>query len=50
MQKREVGTPVGANNLWIGCHALAEEAILVTHNTSEFQRVVGLQIEDWVAG
>lgn len=46
---RDAGTPVGANDLWIACHALAEEAVLVTHNTSEFQRVVGLRVEDWVA-
>ncbi|HSV46704.1 MAG TPA: type II toxin-antitoxin system VapC family toxin [Ramlibacter sp.] len=45
----DAGTPVGANDLWIACHALAEEAVLVTHNTSEFQRVVGLRVEDWVA-
>ena len=24
-----------------------EEAILVTHNTREFRRVDGLQVEDW---
>jgi len=43
------GTPIGANDLWIACHALAESATLVTHNTSEFLRVGGLKVEDWVA-
>lgn len=42
------GTPIGANDLWIACHALAEDACVVTHNTREFQRIAGLRIEDWV--
>lgn len=42
------GTPIGSNDLWIACHALAETATLVTHNTKEFQRIEGLDIEDWV--
>jgi len=46
---RDAGTPAGANDLWIACHALAEDATLVTHNTREFQRVAGLRVEDWVA-
>jgi tRNA(fMet)-specific endonuclease VapC len=46
---KDAGTPIGANDLWIACHALAEGATLVTHNTREFQRVEGLRIEDWVA-
>lgn len=46
---REDGTPIGANDLWIACHALAEDATLVTHNTREFKRIAGLRIEDWAA-
>ena len=42
------GTPIGANDLWIACHALAESMTLVTHNTREFIRVEGLDVEDWV--
>lgn len=41
------GTPIGANDLWIACHALALEATLVTHNTREFERIEGLALEDW---
>ncbi len=41
------GTPIGANDLWIACHALAEDAILVTNNTGEFERVGGLRLENW---
>lgn len=47
---KDAGTPIGANDLWIACHALAAEATLVTHNVREFQRVAGLRVEDWVAG
>jgi len=42
------GTPIGANDLWIASHALAENAILVTNNTREFNRVIGLKCENWV--
>ena len=41
------GTPIGANDLWIACHALALDATLVTHNTREFERIDGLVLEDW---
>jgi tRNA(fMet)-specific endonuclease VapC len=45
---KDAGTPIGANDLWIAAHALAEDATLVTHNTREFSRVSGLRLEDWV--
>lgn len=45
---KDAGTPIGANDLWIACHALAEDAILVTHNTRAFQRIEGLRLEDWL--
>lgn len=50
MQLKNAGTPIGANDLWIACHALAENATLVTHNTKKFLRVKGLAVEDWVVG
>ena len=43
------GTPIGPNDLIIAAIALAHKVTLVTHNTREFGRVHGLQIEDWVA-
>jgi tRNA(fMet)-specific endonuclease VapC len=46
-QLREAGTPIGANDLWIACHALAEDCMLVTNNTREFMRVTGLPLENW---
>lgn len=41
------GTPIGAYDLQIAAIALANNLILVTHNTKEFERVDGLQLEDW---
>ncbi|MFO1349527.1 MAG: PIN domain-containing protein [Gammaproteobacteria bacterium] len=41
------GTPIGPNDLMIAAIAVTHGAILVTHNTREFERVDGLQWEDW---
>lgn len=41
------GTPIGGNDLWLAAHALAENLILVTNNTREFERVPGLTVENW---
>lgn len=41
------GTPIGPNDLLIASIALANNLILVTHNTREFRRVEGLRLEDW---
>lgn len=43
------GTPIGANDLWIACHALALDATLVSHNVNEFARIEGLRLEDWAS-
>ncbi len=43
----KLGTPIGPNDLCIAAIALANELILVTHNTGEFERVDGLQLADW---
>ena len=45
---KAAGTPIGSNDLWIACHALAEAAVLVINNESEFNRVAGLTVENWV--
>jgi len=42
-----LGTPIGANDLLIAAIALANDLILVTHNTREFSRIDGLKYEDW---
>lgn len=44
----KAGTPIGPNDLFIASIAIANNAILVTHNTKEFSRVPGLHVEDWV--
>jgi tRNA(fMet)-specific endonuclease VapC len=41
------GTPIGPYDVLIAGQAVARDLILVTHNTREFGRVPGLQIEDW---
>lgn len=42
------GTPIGPNDMLIAAHALATEATLVTANVSEFSRVRGLALENWL--
>jgi tRNA(fMet)-specific endonuclease VapC len=41
------GTPIGPYDVLIAGQAKARELTLVTHNTTEFQRVPGLKLEDW---
>jgi tRNA(fMet)-specific endonuclease VapC len=43
------GRIIGGNDIIIAATALANEAILVTNNVREFERVVGLGIENWVS-
>jgi tRNA(fMet)-specific endonuclease VapC len=43
----KLGTPIGAYDFQIAAIALANNLILVTHNTREFERVENLQLEDW---
>ncbi len=44
---RPSGTPIGPYDVQIAAIAMANNLILVTHNTKEFNRVNELQIEDW---
>lgn len=41
------GQPIGAMDLLIAAHALTLGVTLVTHNRREFDRVAGLQIDNW---
>jgi tRNA(fMet)-specific endonuclease VapC len=41
------GCLIGANDLLIASHAMAEEAILITNNLKEFQRIKELKVEHW---
>jgi len=42
-----VGSPIGQLDALIAAHAIAIGAILVTNNTRHFERVPGLDIENW---
>jgi tRNA(fMet)-specific endonuclease VapC len=44
----KMGEPIGVNDLHIAGHARSEGLVLVTNNMSEFMRVPGLQVENWV--
>lgn len=41
------GKIIGSNDLLIASHAIAEDAILVTNNTKEFERIPNLVLENW---
>lgn len=41
------GTMIGANDLFIAAHARAQDLTLVTNNSTEFERVSGLAIDNW---
>ncbi len=41
------GTPIGSLETMIAAHALSQQALLVTHNTREFAKVPGLQLDNW---
>lgn len=47
-QLEQQGLPIGGNDLLIAAHALTLGLTLVTANVREFQRVNGLQVENWL--
>lgn len=44
----QMGRIIGANDLLIAAHAIAEDAVLVTDNMNEFTRVAGLKTQNWL--
>jgi len=44
---KRTGTPIDNMDLLIAASALADGAVLVSHNTGHFSRVNGLLLEDW---
>ena len=44
------GAVIGPNDLHIASHARSESLTLVTNNTSEFRRVEGLLVDNWMTG
>ena len=47
VELERMGKPIGAYDVQIAGMAIANDLILVTHNTGEFGRVSGLKLEDW---
>jgi tRNA(fMet)-specific endonuclease VapC len=47
LQLEKVGKPIGPNDLLIAALAVANQLVLVTHNTGEFGQIEGLALEDW---
>lgn len=43
----KVGQPIGPNDMLIAAIARAHRLTLVTHNTADFGRIPGLNLEDW---
>lgn len=41
------GTPIGPYDMQIAAIGIAHQLVVVTHNTREFGRIAGLQVEDW---
>lgn len=41
------GTPIGPYDVLIAGTALSNKGTLITHNLKEFERIKGLQLEDW---
>ena len=48
-QLKSMRLRIGTMDLRIAAIALASGAILVTRNVQDFQRILGLVIEDWTA-
>lgn len=43
------GQLIGGMDMMIAAHAKSEKMVLVTNNTKEFERVEGLELENWVS-
>jgi len=48
-QLKKYGTPIGNNDLLIAAHARSINAVLVTNNVREFNRVPNLVVENWIS-
>ena len=46
---KKQGTPIGNNDLLIASHARSINAVVVTNNVREFDRVPDLFVENWIA-
>ncbi|NOX09799.1 MAG: type II toxin-antitoxin system VapC family toxin [Gammaproteobacteria bacterium] len=48
-QLKKEGRVIGNNDLFIAAHARSIDAVLVTNNVGEFNRVPNLAVENWVS-
>ena len=48
MLLEKAGQPIGGNDMFIAAQGLALGCVVVTDNDSEFQRVKGLKVENWL--
>lgn len=46
---KSTGTMVGSHDLWLAAACIAHGLTMVTANAREFERVPGLDVEDWSA-
>jgi len=44
---KKAGCVIGGNDIFIASHAMASNAVLITNNIREFQRIDGLSLEYW---
>ncbi len=49
VELERAGQVIDSMDMLIAAHALSLDAILVTNNVREFQRVDGLVLEDWIS-
>ena len=47
-QLEKAGQPIGVNDLHIAAHARSAGLVVVTNNVTEFARIPGLLVENWV--
>ena len=47
VELERIGKPIGSYDVQIAGMAMANDLLLVTHNTGEFGRVSGLKLENW---
>lgn len=43
------GTPISPNDMWIAAQALVEDALLISANTREFERIPEVRLKNWLA-
>jgi len=45
---RQTGRPIGETDMLIASVAIADNAILVTDNTKQFENIENLMLENWL--